>query len=262
MDDNLYALDPNGQLVWKFPTGGDLYSCPVLASDGTIYIGCYDNNNLYAINPNGTVKWVYPTGGSVYCSPAIGNDGAVFVGCGDGYMYAVNPDGTLRWKALGGTGGSGLGSPAINSTGIVFSGCSDGKMYAFDPDNGNVIWTYQAGARVTQSASIGEDDSVYFACNDGYIYKLDSSGSLQWRTYVGMSICSIALDAWGTAYLATYGTTGGYNKAFYALDINGNIKWSYGLAPPYVHWSSPSIGEDGTVYIGSGPRVYAFGPGG
>ncbi len=47
-DDNVYAIKPNGTLKWKFKTGDYVTCSPAIASDGTIYIGSWDNN-LYAI---------------------------------------------------------------------------------------------------------------------------------------------------------------------------------------------------------------------
>jgi len=44
----------NGTLKWKNRTGGVVVSCSAIGSDGTIYVGSYDNN-LYAIYGSGTL---------------------------------------------------------------------------------------------------------------------------------------------------------------------------------------------------------------
>ena len=75
-----------GDLIWKFETGGQTYSSPAIGSDGTIYVGSYDNN-LYAINPDGSKKWAFETG-NIISSPAIGSDGTVYVGSRDYKVYA------------------------------------------------------------------------------------------------------------------------------------------------------------------------------
>ena len=62
-------------------------SSPAIGSDGTVYVGSFDNN-LYAVNPDGTEKWNYTTGGTVR-SPAIGSDGTVYVGSFDNNLYAI-----------------------------------------------------------------------------------------------------------------------------------------------------------------------------
>lgn len=82
-----------GKQKWKFATGGGLAS-PVIAADGTIYVGSADFN-LYAISPDGTRKWMLTTDASVG-SAAIGPDGVIYVGVGEN-LYAVNPNGTKKW---------------------------------------------------------------------------------------------------------------------------------------------------------------------
>ena len=50
----------NGQLKWSFTTGSNVAHSPSIGSDGTIYVGSFDNY-LYAIYPNGSLKWNYKT---------------------------------------------------------------------------------------------------------------------------------------------------------------------------------------------------------
>jgi outer membrane protein assembly factor BamB len=47
-DDRLYALDSEGHHRWSLELGGDVDSSPVLAADGTLYVGS-DDGRLYAI---------------------------------------------------------------------------------------------------------------------------------------------------------------------------------------------------------------------
>ena len=41
-----------GSVLWEFETGDIVNSSPAIGSDGTVYVGSYDNK-LYAINENG-----------------------------------------------------------------------------------------------------------------------------------------------------------------------------------------------------------------
>ena len=76
---------------WEFVSGGEVFSSPTIASNGTIYVGSYDNK-LYAINPDGGKKWEFATGGRVHSSPAIASDGTIYVGSCDHKLYAVGED--------------------------------------------------------------------------------------------------------------------------------------------------------------------------
>lgn len=47
-DNNLYGVDPDGNLKWKFETELAVISSPAIGADRTIYVGSYDGN-LYAL---------------------------------------------------------------------------------------------------------------------------------------------------------------------------------------------------------------------
>jgi len=85
---NLYALNTNGGLLWVFTNAtAATISSPAISANGTVYVGCADNN-LYAVT-NGSEAWAFQTGGPIVSSPVIGADGTVYVGSGDGFLYAI-----------------------------------------------------------------------------------------------------------------------------------------------------------------------------
>ncbi|HOC78615.1 MAG TPA: PQQ-binding-like beta-propeller repeat protein [Methanofastidiosum sp.] len=51
---DLYAISPEGAVLWNFPTSNGIWSSPAIGSDGTIYINSFDDK-LYAIQSNS--KW-------------------------------------------------------------------------------------------------------------------------------------------------------------------------------------------------------------
>ena len=48
VDDNVYAVAPDGSQKWTLNTGGPIYSTGAIGADGTLYFGS-DDGNLYAI---------------------------------------------------------------------------------------------------------------------------------------------------------------------------------------------------------------------
>ena len=44
-----YALNADGSLRWKYLTGAEVLSDPIVASDGSVYVGSQDQK-LYAFN--------------------------------------------------------------------------------------------------------------------------------------------------------------------------------------------------------------------
>ena len=81
-----------GTPIWEFETGDEVTSSPAIGSDGTVYVGSFDNK-LYAINGKSGVKlWEFETGSYVESSPAIGSDGTVYVGSWNTKLYAIKTD--------------------------------------------------------------------------------------------------------------------------------------------------------------------------
>jgi len=255
----------DGTVKWSFETGDGIESSPAIGSDGTVYVGSWDNN-LYAINPDGTEKWHFTTGGLVRSSPAIGADGTIYVGSaedsvvnginyhGTCVLYAVNPDGTQKWRFV--TGGDIWGvfcSPAIGSDGTIYYGSGDynlsrgggTRLYAFNP-NGTEKWSFDAGNDVTSSPAVGLDGIIYVGSGSGNLHAINPNGTEKWHFTTGSFVESsptIGMD--GTIYV------GSSDDRLYAVNPNGTEKWRFTTGGPEV-FSSPAIGSDGTIYVGTG----------
>ena len=249
-DNYLYAVNPDGTLKWRFPTGGVVRSSPAIAPDGTIYVGSFDNR-LYAIKPDGTPKWSYVTGSNVPSSPAIAADGTVYIGSSDEHIYALNPDSTLRWRYR--TGRAVYSSPAIGADGTIYCGSYDNCLYALNPDS-TVKWSYQTGNNVLSSPAIAADGTVYVGSVDDYLYALSPDSTFKWSYLTGGAIrSSPAIGADGTVYV---GSSDGH---LYAFNPDSTLKWRYAAGEAVD--GSPAVNSDGTVYFGSDDNyLYALSP--
>ncbi|MBS3816850.1 MAG: PQQ-binding-like beta-propeller repeat protein [Candidatus Thermoplasmatota archaeon] len=243
----------DGTLKWSHDTGGDVYSSPVISSDGTVYIGSSDNK-VYAVNPDGTLDWTYDTGGKVWTSPAISSNGTIYVGSWGHKFYALNPNGTLKWSYN--TGNNITSSPVIGSDGTIYfgSGYPDYDLYALNKD-GSVKWTYSANV-LYSSPAVSETGTIYVGSRDGNLYAINPDGSKRWNFTTGDYVFSSpAIGTGGTIYV------GSYDNNLYALNPDGSLKWNYS-AGGKIH-SSPAIANDGTIYFGSKDNnVYALNPDG
>ncbi len=133
-DGNLYALRPDGTLVWKYTIGGKLVTWkPLLVENGVVYVMGFDNN-LYAIE-GGNLRWktaldsptLFPprvVGNRLMCASMAGGlyaldkatgtvifrkplqarntrlvlaGGKLLVACYDCKLLCVNGEGDLQW---------------------------------------------------------------------------------------------------------------------------------------------------------------------
>lgn len=252
-----------GAVKWKFtaPSGGGVSQSPVIATDGTIYVGD-DSGNFYALNPDGSQKWTF--GGTTSMgfrlnftgsSPAVGPDGTIYVGEANNNLFAINPDGTQKWEF---TTSSSVDAPVIGPDGVVYVGSADNKLYAINPD-GSQKWTLAlvasnctsppCGGVGSSSPALGADGTVYVGSTDGNLYAINPDGSQKWNFTTNGPIrhSSSAIVADGTIYILST------DSNLYAINPDGSEKWQFdtrGWSAMSV--SSPAIGADGTIYIGSG----------
>jgi len=92
-DHYLYAItddETTGTLKWRFQTGGDIDSQPLVHDDGTIWFGS-DDNYLYVVDSDGQQIDKFDLSGDVRSAPIQGSDGTVYVGSRDNKLYAYKP---------------------------------------------------------------------------------------------------------------------------------------------------------------------------
>jgi len=234
----------DSMLAWSYATGDTiLYASPVVAADGTIYIGNNDKE-LVALSPTGERLWSYHAGGSLrHSTPAIDGAGTIYVGGSNGRLYAVHPDSTLKWTFT--AGGAIKSAPTIDDGGRIYFGADDGLIYAVNPDS-TLAWSYATGDTVRCSPAIGPDGTVFVGSTDNYLYALWPNGSLRWRAATGGPIRYAAptVTAAGVVYF------GSYDGWLYAVTSDQQFLWGYDTE--HVIRSTPCLGPDGRIYIGAG----------
>jgi outer membrane protein assembly factor BamB len=266
-------------LYWAFPANDAITASPSIGHNGTIYVGAggyYQGGGdsaLYAINPDGSLKWLFKAdsgsapgqAAGIFSSVAVADDGTLYVGSLDGYMYALEDSVTyakLRWRTNPGDWPF-YASPIVGDGGIVYAGCLNFRFYAFNPD-GQLRWFYPTGWCVFSSAIIDEADNIYFGSKDHNLWCFRDAipfGDLQWSLPVGtfydghLIDCSPAMGDDGTIYFGAdpYGAAGQtpveVDTVFFAANPNGTLKWKFVMGDGVE--SSPAIGHDGTIYVGS-----------
>jgi len=219
-----YIGPQSGNLLWSCNLGDHSIGPPVVGAEGTIYI---PHQGLVALTPDGSIKWRAASG--VYRSgtvtPVIASDGIIYggnafswtLGSGTGFIYALDPGGRNLW----GLDINLITSLTLASDGTIYAGTGyegegEATLYAVNP-NGTVKWKFVSapGRGWFRDSAIGLDGSI--------IASIIFSPSLETPP----------------------------NPTIYALDPkDGSVKWQLEL-PFWTDISPPTIGPDGTIYLGT-----------
>lgn len=139
--------------------------------------------------------------------------------------------------------------------------------YETNIKNPKIKWKFNAGHGIETGATIGSDGTIYFGTFKNNLFALNPDGSEKWRfTRPGeefRSTPTIAKD--GTIYFGAvydlrkvhnilHDTDMDYGRPkVYALNPDGSVKWEFitgGILGGT--YASPTIGPDGTIYMGAG----------
>ena len=293
-----YPLTIDPTLAWNTFLGGS-------GSDRGSDIAVDDSGNVY-ITGRSDATWGSPT--------------RAYTADNDAYVAKLNSSGILQWHTfLGGTGSdSGVGI-ALDGSGNIYvagtssatwgspirlhSGSSDAYVAKLE-SSGTLLWnTFLGGAggddgadialdgggniyvAGTSSATWGSPERNYTGGVDTFAAKLNSSGVLQWNTFLGGgdndSGFAIAVDGSGNAHIGGQSECGslvpwfdnavddceGYSDNFAArLNSSGILQWNTFSGGPYFYYScgpgtcniectsgtSMAVDVSGNVYVAGG----------
>ena len=230
-DGNLVALHPDGTDKWNVAARSLVYSCPAVASDGTVYFTSYNDGRLLAVSSDGVLKWTFTASGVVAASPVIGADGTIYFGDGNGVFYAVNPDGTPKWKNPSRIGAPIVSTAAVRADGTIIFGAHDFRLHALNPDGTEKWKTNLTGDEILSSPVIAPDGTIYVGSEDGKVYAVNGTGSplstvASWpMLHHDVTHTSRARAATGGAYLvnlSTYAQAGGSANLIAGFVVQGS----------------------------------------
>lgn len=235
-DGNLYALDLNGNLRWKFATEHAIWGAPV--SDGqAVYVASMDHY-IYALDPqNGNLIWkTADLGGQLVAQPALSASGVLYIGAfgsrtdnpeRSSRMVAVDAsNGQILWSAP--TRGWVWSTPLIKDD-VLYFGDNEGFIYALNAQTGDVLWQNQpdtSANRAIIGAPVILGDRLYFGSKAGLLHILnptDGTQVFQAKTIGGQIYADLVL-AGQTILIAP---TGLENKLLLAVNSDGNEQWYF-----------------------------------
>jgi PKD repeat protein len=282
---NLHALSPSGNIRWTFDlakdgvASGQQCSSPVVASDGTVYIGAgYATGGtgagLYAVHPDGSQKWyhlIWAGARIYYTPPALTPDGHVVIGSrgtNGGIHKIKQTDGTSDWYTKSPTGSGVNGAVVVAKDNAVYSCLSNSATANF-----GIVKTSAEGVNLFQlgqpyyvsgiDPAIDADGTVYAASEQGVVAAYDpATGTNKWEAtgYGKFDYSGIALaESEATLYV---GSSNVASPQLIALNKNnGNERWSY--PTDAIIQSTPAVDANGIIHFAdAGGNYYALNPDG
>jgi len=225
----------NPRLAWRFDTGGEVYSTPVIA-DGMLFVTS-KRGELFALNAEtGAEIWRYQVSPYVVRSSPVVANGMVYVGGGFNLVALDLRTGDVRWKAA--TRYAGQATPVVGD-GLVVIASQEGWLYAFDAKSGEARWRVTTDGIVSGAPAIA-DGRIILGTDKGSVYTvaLDSS-SLGWRRMMAGAISAAPMVTGQTVCITTdAGKTSAFDLA------TGKVLWT-----AEIGGTQPAAAADGLVVI-------------
>ena len=224
--------------IWAFQCEDEIRSTP-LFFNGSIYVGCYDNN-LYALNAtNGEFQWKYATDGGIVSKPAV-FEGNIYFGSEDHRLHVVSArSGKVLWTYF--ADDHIRSSPRIAEN-HAFFGSDDKYLHAVNLGTGKLSWRFAAAAEIRSSPFV-VDELVYFGCESGDFYAVNFRGEMKWRFSAKRGITSSPMVHDNVVYFTSM------DSYLYALDAKtGWSIWRFKMDKGSV--VSPAFAE-GMIFCGA-----------
>ncbi|MBI3161582.1 MAG: serine/threonine-protein kinase [Chloroflexi bacterium] len=231
---------PSGGLkpLWSFKCEDEIRGAPVF-NQGSLYIGCYDNN-LYSLNAaDGQLQWKYPTEGGIVSCPVVYDNNVIF-GSEDQRLHVVSArTGKIVWTYY--TEGKIYSSPRI-ADGHIFIGSDDQDLHAVNVNTGRAIWKFSTDGAI-HSTPLVANELVFFGNEVGTFYAVDFRGAAKWRFQAKRAVTSSPALKGQAIYFASV------DGVLYALDAkNGWPIWKFRMGKGSI--SSPAFADE-FIFVGA-----------
>ncbi len=237
----LYAININGEFIWKFKTGGIIRTTPLICDvDGNnekdIIFGSNDHF-LYVLNKEGKMKLKFEARSEIESPPSViekKQGSCILFGSNDGYLYCVDIKGEKVWEFK--TEGKITAQPVVvnmkkENDQIIIFGSSDGNLYVVD-EEGVLKWRFETEGGISSKVSVADINKdqkmeIIFGCSDDKVYCVSYNGNKIWDFEADFWIVSTPLindiDEDGKMEVIF----GSLDSTLYILDAEGEFTLNY-----------------------------------
>ena len=248
-------------ILWKSQTTySDRTACLILGGDNNLYL---TDTNYYIQayrKDNGDRLWRYleqhQNGND---DIAFGSDNGIYMvspyyGVSDYSISCVYSNGTFKYVP-----GDHPSYLCIDNDGTIYVESAK-KMYAYKPGF-TLKWELALNdtAIYYTNPALCSEGSIVIGSNDGYVYKISSSGQLKWRNErFTTGPQSLTVDSVGRIYGCWI--TGDTNKrGLYCINPDGTLKFFMSEGGGYYPYGQVLIGPEMLLYVVSADKCCCYG---
>jgi outer membrane protein assembly factor BamB len=291
------AFNADGTLRWLQSQGNPFTTPPTISQSGAILVGNYVQSGptLWCFDRNGSNLWSAVAGGPHRGAAAINADGTAYFSGYGGKLSAFSTTGSNVWELPLGT--ASLSSPAIALDGTIYIGGQDGKLRSvfgssplansswpmFQHDEKHTDRDPRAPVQPEMAESVSTSDGTYNDRVRVAWLTAPAAGAYEvWRhtSNDSNSAVRIAENVAGQTYFDDKTAVPGTNYYYWVRAKNETGAGAFSdtdagyrrvavpgeplgdSRPVDAAGTSPSLGFDGTIYVGaaSGLKMYALAP--
>ncbi len=259
-----------GGALWSFQTGKGVFSSPVVAVDGTVYVGSADEN-FYALNAaDGSLAWQIACEGIIDSAALLDDEGRLYFGAGDGMLRSADAKtGVVGWTMAAdapSVNGAYInwfeGNVGIGLDGTLYVPNDNYFVYAVDRATGTPVWRFKMPDQTWSLPAVDtQNGGTLYIGNNNMVpllgpnaYSISPDGAQNWSDSITGTIAASPMLT--SAGLVVVGAFDGYEHAF---DEQGNDVWKF-AARDHIY-SSAAILPDGTIIAASADgSVYDLDP--
>ncbi|MDM8535263.1 PQQ-binding-like beta-propeller repeat protein [Desulfobacterales bacterium HSG17] len=188
-NNNLYAIDSTGNLLWQYPILEGVTGTPCLSStENAIFVP--SNNGIYSLTLDGTFNWKLSLPSDAGHIEYKNND--IYFVCAK-YLYSVNKDGIINWNIKPDYISSVYSTPSLTSQGkiiipayIQYDFIRTYYLLCYGSD-GTLLWEKELSTGNITPVTISSTDIIYCgysvfsgAMGWGHLFAFDDEGNTIW----------------------------------------------------------------------------------
>lgn len=248
-DGNLYSVEPDGTLNWRFATGAKIDAAAAVDASGRIGVGSWDGS-FYLVGADGQEIWSVDMGAAVDASPSVDSDGRFYVASIAGRLARLEADGAIDWDID-------LPAPATTSVSVyedssglrAYVGTNQPSLECIE--DGQVAGSLALDDQPIQDIALTDEGDAIVALRNGRLVRVGADCTVMWNqdfTYAVMQ--APVIDTQGRAI------AGAHNEQIYAIDLeDGSELWAADTRSDAPLLNGMHVGDDGNYYGGVGAII-------